>query len=70
MKDNVFQCYGELPDKQKNTKTVDALAGYINKNMEYPKDAASLCKKYQLSIIKEPVNLTDKEKKSETKKLI
>ena len=64
MKDNVFQCYGESPDKRQFTKTVDALAGYIAKNMDYPKDVTSLCKKHKLSMIREPVDLTDEEKKA------
>jgi len=38
--------------------------------MEFFKDVASLCKKYKLDVILEPKNLTDKEKKSDTKKLI
>ena len=66
IKYNVFQCYGESPDKQQFNKTVDALAGYIDKNMDYLKDVASLYKKQKLSMIREPVDLTDEEKKSGT----
>ena len=44
--------------------------GYIKNNMDFPKDVASLCKKYKLDIILEPKDLTDEENKSDTKKLI
>jgi len=50
-------------------KTVDVLPGYIDKNIDYPKDVASLCKKHELRTIRKPVNLTDKEKKIDTKKI-
>ena len=70
MKDNVFQCYGKLADTQQFTKTVDPLAGYIDKNMDYLKDVASFYRKHQLITIRDPVNLTDEDKKSDTKKLI
>ena len=49
---------------------MDALVGYINKNMDYPIDASYLCKNYELIRIKEPVDLNGVEKKSDTKKLI
>ena len=48
MNGNIFQCYGESPDKQQFTKTVEALLGHINKNIDYPKDVAALCKKHQI----------------------
>ena len=70
MKDNIFQCYNESPDKQPFTKTVDALVGYIGKSMDYPKDVASLCRKHKLSTIRESIYLADEEKKSDTKNLI
>ena len=69
MKDNVFQCFGESPDRQQYTKTVEALTGYISTTMDFPKDVASICKKGTLEVIPEPVDLSEEEKKSETKKL-
>jgi hypothetical protein len=38
--------------------------------MDFPKDVASICKKGTLEVIPEPVDLSEEEKKSETKKLI
>ena len=70
MKDNVFQCYRKSPDKQQFTKTVEAFTGYIDRNMDYPEDVASLWKKHNLSAIKEPVDLTEEQKKIDTKRLI
>ena len=70
MKGNVFQCFGESPDKQQYTKTVEALSGYISTTMDFPKDVASICKKTSLEPVEEPADLSEKEKKSETKKLI
>ena len=70
MKGNVFQCYGESPDKQQFTKTIEALEGYINKNMDFPKDVASICKKMELTDIREPGDPTEEESKSATKRLI
>ena len=70
MKDNVFQCYSESSSKQQFTKTMEVLEGYIKKNMNFPKDIASLCKKYTLDGILDPKDLTDEEKKSDAKKLI
>ena len=45
MKGNVFQGYGESPDKQQLTKTLKALAGYISTHMDSPKDVFSILKK-------------------------
>ena len=59
MKGNVFQCYGESPDKQQFTKTIEALEGYINKNMDFHKDVASICKKMELTDIREPGDHTE-----------
>ena len=70
MNGNVFQCYGESPDKQQFTKTLEALAGHINKTMDFPKDLASICKKMQLDTVVEPVDLSEEEAKSATKRLI
>ena len=70
MNGNVFQCYGESPDKQQFTKTIEALAGYINTTMDFPKDVASICKKMQLDTVLEPVDLNEEEAKSATKRLI
>ena len=70
MKGNVFQCFGESPDKQQYTKTVEALSGYISTTMDFPKDVASICKKGTLETIAEPVDLSEEDTKSETKKLI
>ena len=60
MNGHVFEGYGETIEKQQYSKTVDALAGYITKNMNYPKDLASICKSYSLTKIKEPTDLTEK----------
>ena len=65
MKDNIFQCYSKSLDKQQFTKKVDVLAGYIDKNMVYPKDVSSVCKKHELSTIRESVDLTDNIVKSD-----
>ena len=70
MKGNVFQCFGESPDQQQFTKTIEALAGHISTTMDFPKDVASICKKIKLDIIQEPFDLTEEEEKSATKKLI
>ena len=71
MKSNVFQCFGESPDQQQFTKTIEALAGHISTTMDFPKDVASICKKIMLDIIQEPFDLTqEEEEKSVTKKLI
>ena len=70
MKENVFQCYGEFPNKQQFTKTIEALAGYTSTTMDFPKDVASICKKMELDTVQEPVDLTEEEAKSATKKLI
>ena len=58
MQGHVFQGYGESPDKQQFTKTVEALATYISTHMDYPKDVASICKKMTKDEIAEPVDLT------------
>ena len=47
-----------------------SLNRYIKKNVDFPKDVASLCKKYTLDIILEYKDLTDEKNKSDTKKLI
>ena len=70
MKDNIFQCYGESPNKQQFTKTIEALTGYISTTMEFPKDVASIYKEMELDTVQEPVDLTKEEAKSATKKLI
>ena len=70
MNRHVFQVFGESTDKQQFTKTLEALEVYINKTVDYPKDMASSCKNVKVTEIKEPEDLTDAEKKSETKKLI
>ena len=70
MKDNILQCHGKSPDKQQFVKTMKVLAGFIKKNTDFPKDALSLYKKYELDIILEPRNLTDEEIRNNTNKLI
>ena len=70
MNNHVFQCHGESPDKQQFTKTIEALSGYINKTMDFPKDVASICKNFTTDMIEEPKDLTVAEKESDTKKLI
>jgi len=39
---------------------MEVLAGCIKKNMKFPKNVASLRKKYELDVILEPKDLTDK----------
>ena len=70
MNRNVFQVFGESTDKQQFTKTLEALEVYINKTVDYPKDMSSLCKSFKITEVAEPKDLTEAEKKSETKKLI
>ena len=64
MKGNVFQCFGESPDKQQYTKTVEALSGYISSTMDFPKDLASICKKTSLEPVEEPADLSEKERRA------
>jgi hypothetical protein len=70
MNGHVFQCNYESNDKQQFSKTIEALAEYIAKNIKYAKDVASLCKTGKLIPIKEPADLSVEDKKSETKVLI
>ena len=70
MNGNVFQCYGESPDKQQFIKKIEALAGYISTTMDFPKDVSSICKKIQLDTVLEPDDLSEEEAKSATKILI
>ena len=41
---------------------MEALAGYIKKNMYFPKDVSSLCKNYTLDVILEHKDLNKEEK--------
>lgn len=70
LKGNFFQCFGKSPDKQKFTSTIKALTGYISPSIDFPKGVASNCKKMELDIIQEPVDLAKEEGKSATKKFI
>jgi hypothetical protein len=40
MKGNVFQCHGEMNNKQQFLKTVGMLDEHINKKFTYPQDVA------------------------------
>ena len=42
MNSNVFECYDKQTDRRQFAKTVEALKGYVKKNLKYPKDLASL----------------------------
>ena len=70
MNGHVFEGYGETIQKQQYSKTVEALAGYISKTMNYPKDLASIYKNYVLTEVEEPADLTETEEKSAIKRLI
>jgi len=70
MNGHVFQCRKESQNQQEFLKTVEALSEYISKNLEYPRDMFGLCKNYEVPTIAEPVDLTEDESTSETKKLI
>jgi hypothetical protein len=70
MNGHVFQCHGETTDKQQYTKTVEALGEYISKELKHAKDVSSLYKTGKIQVLKEPVDLTDEEKKSDTKRMI
>lgn len=67
---NIFKCYGETPDKQQFTKTIEALSGFISKTIDFLKDAASICRKLELEPIQDHVDPMNKESKCATKKLI
>ena len=49
---------------------MEVLPGYIKNNMDFPKDVSSLCTTYGLNIMLDPKELTEEEKKSDTKKII
>jgi len=70
MNGHVLQCRKESQNQQEFLKTVEALSKYISKNLEYPRDMFGLCKNYEVPTIAEPVDLTEDESTSETKKLI
>ena len=70
MKGNVFECYSEHTDKQQFTRTLGVLGEYINKNITYPQDMASICKDFVLDQILRPANLTEDERKDDGLKFI
>jgi hypothetical protein len=43
MNNHLFQCHNETQDRQQFEKTVDALLEYINKELKFAGDVASLC---------------------------
>jgi hypothetical protein len=58
MNKNVFQTPAENINKQQFLKTVGALNEHINKTFEHPKDVASLCKSFVLTVIPQSPNLS------------
>jgi len=66
----VFQCHNEAANASQFLKTIEALSEYINKNMSFPKDLASLCEDHSVSELNEPKDLSAEEEKSKTKTLI
>ena len=66
----MFQCYDKTPDRQQHNKTLEALAGYINKTMDFLKDVSSLCTKFRLENAQESRDFTEEGKQSNMKKLI
>lgn len=42
MNGNVFECYDEQTDRRQFAKTVEALEGYVKKNLKYAEDLVSL----------------------------
>jgi hypothetical protein len=57
MNNNVFQCHGKSTSKQQCLKTVGVLEEHINKTFDYPKDAASVCKCFEVVPLTVPANL-------------
>lgn len=70
MNGHVFQCQKETQDKSAYLKTVEALGEYISKTLDYPRDITGLCKNFTVPVLTEPADLSEDERKSETKKLI
>jgi len=70
MNGHVFQCHNEAANASQFLKTIEALSEYINKNLNFPKDLASLCEDHNVPEIKEPKDLTSEEEQSKTKSLI
>lgn len=70
MNGHVFQCHNEAANASQFLKTIEALSEYINKNLNFPKDIASLCEDHSVSEIIEPKDLVNEEEKSKTKTLI
>jgi hypothetical protein len=55
---HVFQCHSEAANTSQFLKTVEALSEYINKNLSFPKDLASLCESHDATpVIKEPLGI-------------
>ena len=70
MNGHVFQCQKETQDKSAYLKTVEALGEYISKTLDYPRDITGLCKNFTVPVLTEPADLSEDERKSETKKRI
>ena len=70
MTGNVFECYGESLEKYQFTKMVETLVDYISKTIEFPKDVASICRRFEMGDIELPKILTKEELQIKVKKLI
>jgi hypothetical protein len=42
MNGNVFECYNEQSDRRQYAKSIEALEGYVKKNLEFSEDVAVL----------------------------
>ena len=64
MNGNVFQCFNEGDTRNQFTKTVEALAGYIAKNLKFHGDLTPLVKDLTEPTIEMPDDLTPDEEDS------
>jgi hypothetical protein len=58
MNKNVFQTPAENVNKQQFLKTVGVLNQHINKTFEHPKDVASACESFTVTVIPQPASLS------------
>ena len=70
MKGNVFQYHGDLSNNNNTLRQWKYCRVTKTTNMGFPKDVASSFKKYELDLILEQKDLTNKEENSDKKKLI
>jgi hypothetical protein len=42
MNRHIFECYNEQADRRQYAKTIEALEGYIERNLDFPEDLAGL----------------------------